>query len=157
MELSHHMKCYALDVWARGSFAGFHEIDESDFGDLFLNQTQKEPGRVTAVTAKEEKTGFQAQWALQGNSESIEGLKMDLGESGEALNVSMILHQKSREKWKVSHPMALSFFFFNSEKTHPSKVNNWDIQGGLQVTLQALNAGGLGLIPVKELDAACLN
>ena len=92
MELSHHMKCYALDVWARGSFAGFHEIDESDFGDLFLNQTQKEPGRVTAVTAKEEKTGFQAQWALQGNSESIEGLKMDLGESGEALNVSMILH-----------------------------------------------------------------
>lgn len=117
MELSHHMKCYALDVWARGSFAGFHEIDESDFGGLFLNQTQKEPGRVTAVTAKEEKTGFQAQWALQGNSESIKGLKMDLGESGEALNVSMILHQKSREKWKVSHPMALSFFFIQKKHT----------------------------------------
>ena len=39
------------------------------------------------------------------------------------------------------------FFFFYSEKTHPSKVNNWDFQGGLQVRLQALNAGGLGLIP----------
>lgn len=110
MELTHHIKCYGLDVWARGSFAGFRETDESDFGDLFLNQTQKEPGRVKPVPAKEEKMGFQAQWVLQGNSESNKGLRMDLGESGEALNASMILHQKSKEKWKVSHPMALSFF-----------------------------------------------
>ena len=54
---------------------------------------------------------------------------MDLGETGEALNVSLILHQKSREKWKVSHPMALSFFFFFFRKNTPLKSQQLGLPG----------------------------